>query len=215
MNTVNVRNIVIGEGIPKICVPIVGKTKEELLSEVAVLKGSAVDVVEWRMDWFEAVETVQAAVDMLQVLREALPDLPILATFRSKKEGGEREVSTAYYVELNKAIIDCKAADLIDVELFTGEKEVKELIAYAHAAGVRVIMSNPIMKFSHACRRCRSWMRIFQRLLLCRHARQMYSLCCRQQTICMKNLRIVPSSRCLWQEPVSCPDCAERSLVLR
>lgn len=142
MNTVNVRNIVIGEGIPKICVPIVGKTKEELLSEVAVLKGSAVDVVEWRMDWFEAVETVQAAVDMLQVLREALPDLPILATFRSKKEGGEREVSTAYYVELNKAIIDCKAADLIDVELFTGEKEVKELIAYAYAAGVRVIMSN-------------------------------------------------------------------------
>ena len=138
----DVRNIVIGEGIPKICVPIVGKTKEELLSEVAVLKGSAVDVVEWRMDWFEAVETVQAAVDMLQVLREALPDLPILATFRSKKEGGEREVSTAYYVELNKAIIDCKAADLIDVELFTGEKEVKELIAYAHAAGVRVIMSN-------------------------------------------------------------------------
>ncbi|MCB6585656.1 type I 3-dehydroquinate dehydratase, partial [Streptococcus gordonii] len=63
--------------------------------------------MEWRMDWFEAVETVQAAVDMLQVLREALPDLPILATFRSKKEGGEREVSTAYYVELNKAIIDC------------------------------------------------------------------------------------------------------------
>ena len=38
MNTVNVRNIVIGEGIPKICVPIVGKTKEELLSEVEVLK---------------------------------------------------------------------------------------------------------------------------------------------------------------------------------
>lgn len=28
------------------------------------------------------------------------------------------------------------------MELFTGEKEVKELIAYAHAAGVRVIMSN-------------------------------------------------------------------------
>ena len=49
MNTVNVRNIVIGEGIPKICVPIVGKTKEELLSEVEVLKSVPVDVVEWRM----------------------------------------------------------------------------------------------------------------------------------------------------------------------
>ena len=33
MNTVKIRNIVIGEGMPKICVPIVGTTKEELLQE--------------------------------------------------------------------------------------------------------------------------------------------------------------------------------------
>ena len=142
MNTVNVRNIVIGEGIPKICVPIVGKTKEELLSEVEVLKSVPVDVVEWRMDWFEEVECCEKAVAMLQVLREAIPEMPILATFRSKKEGGELEISTAAYVELNKAIIDSGNADLIDVELFTGEAQVKELIAHAHDKGVRVIMSN-------------------------------------------------------------------------
>lgn len=142
MKIVNVRNTVIGEGLPKICVPIVGKNEAELLSEVEVLKKVAVDVVEWRMDWFEDVEDKEAAVAMLQVLRKALGELPILATFRSKKEGGERSVSTAYYVELNKAIIDCGAADLIDVELFTGEKEVQELIAHAHDKGVKVIMSN-------------------------------------------------------------------------
>ena len=142
MNTVNVRNIVIGEGIPKICVPIVGKTKEELLSEVEVLNSVPVDVVEWRMDWFEEVECCEKAVAMLQVLREAMPEMPILATFRSKKEGGELEISTAAYVELNKAIIDSGNADLIDVELFTGEAQVKELIAHAHDKGVRVIMSN-------------------------------------------------------------------------
>ena len=31
MNTVKVRNTVIGEGMPKICVPIVGVTKEAIL----------------------------------------------------------------------------------------------------------------------------------------------------------------------------------------
>lgn len=31
MNPVKVRNITIGEGTPKICVPIVGVTKEEIL----------------------------------------------------------------------------------------------------------------------------------------------------------------------------------------
>ena len=33
MNTVQVKNIVIGEGRPKICVPIVGKTKTDILEE--------------------------------------------------------------------------------------------------------------------------------------------------------------------------------------
>ena len=31
MKTVHVRNITIGEGRPKICVPIVGQTKEDIL----------------------------------------------------------------------------------------------------------------------------------------------------------------------------------------
>ena len=30
MNTCKIRNIVLGEGTPKVCVPIVGKTKEEI-----------------------------------------------------------------------------------------------------------------------------------------------------------------------------------------
>ena len=38
MKTVKVRKTVIGEGRPKICVPILGKNKEELLSEVDELK---------------------------------------------------------------------------------------------------------------------------------------------------------------------------------
>ncbi|MGN0244325.1 MAG: 3-dehydroquinate dehydratase, partial [Lachnospiraceae bacterium] len=33
MNTVRVRDIEIGAGIPKICVPIVGTTKEEIIAE--------------------------------------------------------------------------------------------------------------------------------------------------------------------------------------
>ena len=33
MNTVKVRNIEIGSGVPKICVPIVGVTKDEIIAE--------------------------------------------------------------------------------------------------------------------------------------------------------------------------------------
>ena len=49
MNTVKVRNITIGEGRPKICVPIVGKTREEILKEASTFSALPVDVAEWRV----------------------------------------------------------------------------------------------------------------------------------------------------------------------
>lgn len=142
MKTVTVRNTVIGEGIPKICVPIVGKNAEELLAEVAIIKEACVDVVEWRMDHFEHITDLEAANTMLATLREAMPEMPILATFRSKKEGGEKEVEDAFYVALNKSICESGNADLIDVELFTGDEEVAAIVETAHKNNVKVVMSN-------------------------------------------------------------------------
>lgn len=142
MNTIKTRNIVIGEGMPKICVPIVGKTSAELMQEVAELANIEVDIVEWRMDWFDEVESIEAVVEMLHELRTVLNNTTLLATFRSKKEGGEKEVSTAFYTELNKAVISTKEADLIDVELFTGDDSAKDIISCAKEHGVYVVMSN-------------------------------------------------------------------------
>lgn len=142
MKTVTVRNTIIGEGLPKICVPIVGKNKDELLEEVAVLKQVSVDVVEWRMDWFTDIMDFSKACEMLQILRDALGNLPILATFRTKQEGGEKAIAKEDYVALYKAISASGNADLIDVELFSGEMEVKTILEDAHAHGVAVVMSN-------------------------------------------------------------------------
>ena len=51
MNPVVVRNVKIGEGIPKICVPIVGVTREEILAAGARIREIGADVAEWRADW--------------------------------------------------------------------------------------------------------------------------------------------------------------------
>ncbi|MBD7910602.1 MULTISPECIES: type I 3-dehydroquinate dehydratase [Clostridium] len=139
---VTVRDIKIGEEIPKICVPIVGKTKEELIEEVAALKGISLDIVEWRVDFYEKVEDIQAVKEVLGDLRKLLENTPILFTFRSLKEGGEKEVSTNYYAELNKEIAATKLVDLVDVELFTGDEVVKDIVDSAHASGIKVVMSN-------------------------------------------------------------------------
>ena len=53
VKTVKVRNVIIGEGIPKICVPIFERTEEEILSEAKHVASLEPDVVEFRADRFE------------------------------------------------------------------------------------------------------------------------------------------------------------------
>ena len=95
MNTVKVRNIEIGSGVPKICVPIVGVTKDEIIAEAKTFDSIPVDVVEWRVDWFEGVFEFDKVEDVLKDLREALGETPILFTFRTSKEGGEKAIVAA------------------------------------------------------------------------------------------------------------------------
>lgn len=139
---VEVRNLKLGEGMPKICVPLVGKTNKEIIEEAKYLKDLKLDLVEWRVDHYELVEDLDKVKEILAELRNELQELPILFTFRSKKEGGEREVSVEYYAQLNKEIAVTKMVDLVDVELFTGDEIVADVVETAHANGVKVVMSN-------------------------------------------------------------------------
>ncbi|PLR97755.1 type I 3-dehydroquinate dehydratase [Bacillus sp. T33-2] len=140
--TVKVKNIIIGEGAPKICVPIAGETLEQIVEETSYLRNLDFDIVEWRSDFFQNVTDIDKVTATLEEIRRMLPQTPLIFTFRSAREGGEREVSTTYYVQLNKAIAETGQADIIDVELFNDEKDVKTLVEAAHANKVHVIISN-------------------------------------------------------------------------
>ena len=142
MNTVKVRNIEIGTGIPKICVPIVGVTREEILAAADNIKSTKADVVEWRVDWYEDIFDFAKTEATMQALREALGEMPILFTFRTSKEGGEKAIETETYVELNQNAAKTGLIDLVDVEAFTGDEAVKAVVETAHANGVKVIASN-------------------------------------------------------------------------
>ena len=142
MNTVKVRNVVLGEGKPKICVPIVGITKEDILNQAKALENVTVDIVEWRVDWFEGVFDFEKVKDVLVDLRKELKELPLLFTFRTSKEGGEKSIEVIDYVKLNKEAAATKLVDLVDVEAFTGDDAVKEIIEAAHQSNVKVVASN-------------------------------------------------------------------------
>ena len=142
MNTVKVRDIEIGAGAPKIIVPIVGVTKNDIIEEAKTFHSIPVDVVEWRVDWFEGVFDFAQVEDVLKDLRPALGETPILFTFRTSKEGGEKAIEADAYAELNKKAAATGLVDLVDVEAFTGDEVVKDIIEGAHAHGVKVVASN-------------------------------------------------------------------------
>ena len=142
MNTVKIRDIEIGAGAPKIIVPIVGITKEDIIEEAKTFDSIPVDVVEWRADWFEGVFDFAKVEDVLKDLRTVLGNIPLLMTFRTSKEGGEKAIEPDVYVELNKKAAATGLVDIVDVEAFTGDSYVKEIIEAAHEAGVAVVASN-------------------------------------------------------------------------
>ena len=79
---------------------------------------------------------------MAKDLQTVLKDTPILFTFRTAKEGGEKAISSEDYKALNMAVAKSGYVDFIDVEAFTGEEIVKSMIQEAHSYGVKVIASN-------------------------------------------------------------------------
>lgn len=139
---VEVRGVRIGEGIPKICVPIVGKTRNEILAAAESFESVKKDVVEWRADWFDGVFDFAQVEAVLKELRRVLGNTPILFTFRTANEGGEKAIEPAAYAELNKRAAATGLIDLVDVEAFTGDEVVRNIIESAHESGVVVVASN-------------------------------------------------------------------------
>ena len=140
--TVTVRNVTLGEGRPKICSPITSATTAELLDEIAMVRQSKADIVEWRVDFFGDVFDLQKVKIAACQLRNAMGDTPLLFTFRTKQEGGEKEIAKDYYVALNQGVAESGFVDLVDFEMFTGDDACRAVIDAAHAAGVKVVLSS-------------------------------------------------------------------------
>lgn len=140
--SVFIKNVELGEGRTKICLPIIATTKEEILKEGAELKTSVADIIEWRADFYEDVMNNEKVLEVLDELTEVLGDKPVLFTFRTKNEGGERAIDVLYYKLLIGSVIKQQKAGAVDVELFMGEGMLEELVAKAEKYGMVVVASN-------------------------------------------------------------------------
>ncbi|MDO5033947.1 MAG: type I 3-dehydroquinate dehydratase [Actinomycetaceae bacterium] len=117
-------------------VPVMGRNASELARAARAVKVSAADIVEWRIDHLSDLSNAVVA-GSAQILRREV-DLPILATFRTKQQGGLGAPSD--FMRILEVILESGVADLIDVE--SGAPFAKEAALQAFAKGVPVVLSH-------------------------------------------------------------------------
>ena len=104
---IQIREVRIGSGQPKICVPMTGKDRSALLEEAGRIRDIKADLAEWRADFYEGLSHEESLPDMLREIRNALGEIPLIFTIRTVSEGGNAEISEKEYEKYSKVIISC------------------------------------------------------------------------------------------------------------
>ena len=137
---VSVNHVVIGEGLPKICVPVMGKNRKALKEEAEKARDAMPELVEWRADFFEELEKEEELIKALKEIKGILGEIPLIFTIRTRSEGGQAELSKEEYEKCLFKAAESGWAELVDVEVFETECGEK-LIEALHKTGVKVIAS--------------------------------------------------------------------------
>lgn len=137
---VKIEELIISETDPVICVPAVGTTKQELFDELNILKDYPAQIIEWRADFFEGEILAQ-----LKEVREQIGDKKLLFTFRTKKQGGEKDCEN--YFELLKEVIESKLVHMVDIEFCFGEKII-DLVRLAKKEKVVSVLSDHYFEYT-------------------------------------------------------------------
>ena len=137
---ITVRGLNIGQGAPKIGLPITEKTTEAIMAQAEKFKTLPYDMVEWRADWFDGWKDRERITETIALLRKSIGEKPLLFTLRTQAEGGRIIPSPQEYIQSNLWALDA-GADFIDCQLSTGEKAMTNLIHEAHRRKCFVIGS--------------------------------------------------------------------------
>jgi 3-dehydroquinate dehydratase I len=133
----------IGSGrFPVICAPLVGRTRERLLAEVASVAARMPDLLEWRVDFFEGISDAAEVVSLAGQVRLAARGIPLLFTCRSMREGGQAiALSQDQVVALYRVVCASGHADIGDFEIGNTPAHVREMRELSQAHGVKLIGS--------------------------------------------------------------------------
>ncbi len=141
MKTVKIGSLRMGEGRPKIIIPLTEEEEVDVIECANFYRRRPGDMVEWRIDFYEDFADFEALAELSKRIKTSIQK-PLLATFRTIGEGGEAAIGKSQYVEMYRYLIQAKAVDAIDIEFERGQDILDNLIPFAKKHKVKVIVSN-------------------------------------------------------------------------
>jgi 3-dehydroquinate dehydratase-1 len=131
-----------GGALPIIITPLVGKTAEAILDEVAAIVPKKPDLLEWRIDFFAAIGDAKAVVDTALLIRKAAGGIPVLLTRRNVTEGGNPiPIGEPAVVAMYIAACEARCVEIIDYELSNAPADLQRLRKVSKANAITMIMS--------------------------------------------------------------------------
>lgn len=126
--------------MPLICAPLVGCTRDAVLSEAATALSAQADIIEWRVDHFGPIGDTAQVIETGRALRRT--GLPILFTRRSAGEGGKPvPLSEQQVVRLYGEVCAAGFADLVDYEMSSAGLDITAVREVSRRHGVGLVCS--------------------------------------------------------------------------
>lgn len=141
MGTVNIGSVAIGKGAPKVVVPVSGAVQDEIVAYARKACAAGADLIEWRIDTAAFYADARSVTECALALQTTCAPVPLIATLRTEDPRSTISLTSADYENIVVAVIECGAADAVDIELSMDEACVSRLIEKAHAHNLRAITS--------------------------------------------------------------------------
>lgn len=132
---------ILGGEKPLVCIPLVGKTREAIISEANNVPVIAPDIIELRIDAWNFIEDVPRSIDMIGEVHKIVGDTPIILTCRGDWEGGFKKVDDGVKFAVYAGAVELAYVDFIDAELKYGGEKLGELLETLRGTKTSLIVS--------------------------------------------------------------------------
>ena len=126
--SIEIKGVIIGEGKPKVCVPIVESHDEAILNKLKEFNELEVDMIELRIDFYENIHQEDALRNLFLNIAALQIQKPVILTIRTAAEGGEVEIDPKDYFNVYKLAVEANAFDVtVKVPITTSKKMAEKL----------------------------------------------------------------------------------------